>query len=403
MPNKLWQDVIASALQQRAAGNSVRQRRALRVIDATHVELDGRQLVNFASNNYLGLTHHPRVISAFESAARQYGVGSGAAALVSGYTDVHESAERAIAAWKQSESSVLLGSGYSANLAAVQTIAAVAGARPARFLLDRLVHASLIDAVRGSGADFRVFPHNGMDKLARLLAGASPDQLQVVVSESIFSMDSDAADLAGLAELKLRHPFLLLLDEAHGSGVYGPAGAGFAAEGSLQGIVDVSIVTLSKAIGVYGGAVCASRDFCEALVNFGRPFIYSTHLPPAVAAAVEAAIAVMRDEPQLQQRVRALARDVRRRLLEMGFTLPAGDSPIVPIILGGESETLAAAQSLREAGCLAVAIRPPTVPRGASRLRVTLSSEHRAEEVEELLEALGRIQSREKVPDNRKG
>lgn len=386
-----WQLAIDSALHCRVALNELRRRRPVRVLDATHVELDGQRCVNFASNNYLGLTHHRRVVDAFESATRKYGVGSGAAALVSGYTDAQASAERAIALWKGSESAVLLGSGYSANLAAVQTITAVAGERGVRFLLDRLVHASLIDAVRGSGAAFRVFPHNQLGKLARLLTGAESKQLQVVVTESIFSMDGDAADLAGIAKLKERHPFLLLLDEAHGSGVYGPAGAGYAAEAGLQSIVDISVVTLSKAAGVFGGAVCASSAFCEALVNFGRSYIYATNLPPALAVAVEAAIGVMHDEPQRQQHLRDNARYLRQRLKASGLAIPPGDSPIIPIGLGEEATALAAADRLREAGCLVVAIRPPTVPRGGSRLRVTLSSEHQPEEIEGLLAALQKI------------
>jgi 8-amino-7-oxononanoate synthase len=410
-----WQQAIESALSARDAANARRARRALRVIDATHVELDGRRYVNFASNNYLGLTHHPRLITAFEREAKRSGVGSGAAALVTGYSDAHAAAERAIAAWKGIESAVMLSSGYAANLAAVQTIAAIATTpgsdvprRPgsavaigsgssgylrarrggARFLLDKLVHASLVDAVRASGAEFRVFPHNHLEKLARLLSEADASQRQVVVTESIFSMDGDAADLAGIARLKGDHDFLLLLDEAHDSGVYGPNGAGYAAEVGLQSMVDISIVTLSKAIGVSGGAVCASRGFCEALVNFGRSFIYSTNVPPAVAAGVEAAIAVIQEEPQRQRRLREMSRDVRAKLAAMRFDLPAGDSPIIPVILGGEAESLAAAQSLREAGLLVVAIRPPTVPRGSSRLRITLSSEHTRDEIDALVEAM---------------
>ena len=212
-----------------------------------------------------------------------------------------------------------------------------------------------------------------------------------VVTESIFSMDGDAADLPGIARLKQKHPFLLLLDEAHGSGVYGSGGAGYAAELSLGSIVDVSIVTLSKAIGVIGGAVCASEKFCDAVVNFGRPYIYSTNLPPAAAMAVEAAIEVMRDEPQRQERLRALAIDVRNRLRQIGFEIASGDSPIIPVLLGDETEAMGAAGRLLEGGFLVVAIRPPTVPRGTSRLRITLSSEHGQEEVGGLLRVLESI------------
>ena len=393
MPSQHWNDAVEGALQKRRAANEFRQRRITRPLDAVHVEINGRRCVNFSSNDYLGLTHHPKVIAAFSS---QNGVVSGAAALVSGYSPAHASAERAIAKWKGTESAVMLGSGYATNLAAIQAMAAVGGDTGLTLLIDKLIHASLIDAVRSvCGSDkkisFRVFPHNHLQKLERLLEEMEPDRLCAVVTESIFSMDGDAADLPGIAKLKLKHPFLLLLDEAHGSGVYGPAGAGYAAELGLGSIVDVSIVTLSKAIGVVGGAVCASEKFCDAVVNFGRPYIYSTNLPPAAAAAAEAAIEVMRDEPERQQRVRALATDVRHRLRQIGFEIADGDSPIIPVLLGDETEAMRAAGRLLEGGFLVVAIRPPTVARGTSRLRITLSSEHRQEEVGGLLRVLESI------------
>lgn len=392
-----WQEAIESALAARHEANEHRRRQVVRALDATHVEIDGKRYVNFASNNYLGLTHHPRIVEAFQSTVEQFGVGSGAAALVSGYSPVHASTERAIAAWKGTEAAVLLNSGYAANVAAVQTLASIAGERGVRFLLDKLCHASLIDAVRGSGANFRIFPHNQLSKLRRLLEESDPHQLQVVVTESIFSMDGDAADLAGIARIKQDHRFFLLLDEAHGSGVYGPNGAGYAAEQGLQPIVDLTVVTLSKAIGVVGGAICASRAFCDAVVNFGRAYIYSTNMPAAAAAAVGAALRVLRDEPQRQQRLRDLSREVRLRLMEMQFKLPPGDSPIIPVILGGETESLAVAQRLRDAGLLVVAIRPPTVPRGGSRLRITLSCEHTREELEWLLSELKQLSTGERV------
>jgi 8-amino-7-oxononanoate synthase len=283
---------------------------------------------------------------------------------------------------------VLLASGYTANLAAVQMLAAVTSAsnRPIRFLLDKLCHASLVDAVQavsdGEKISYRVFPHNHLPKLERLLSEADPSTQQVVVTESIFSMDGDRANLAGIAELKNRFPFLLLLDEAHGSGVYGPGGSGLAAELGLKDSVDLTIVTLSKAIGCMGGAICGSRLMCDAVVNFARPYIFSTALPPAIAAAVTAALGVMRDEPQRQQRVRELARRVRQSL-----ALPDDDSPIIPIILGDETRALDAAEQLRSKGILTVAVRPPTVARGTSRLRLTLSCDHTDEEVAQLAAA----------------
>jgi 8-amino-7-oxononanoate synthase len=395
--------ILSEALEVRRAGQLLRARKLLRPLDAAHVQWEGRRLVNFASNNYLGLTHHPRLIEAMTQAIRQWGAGSGAAALVTGHTLPHAQAEAALARWKATQAALLLPSGYQANQAAVQMLAAL-DALPAaqarwpggvRFLVDKLAHASLIEAVRGSGRPFRVFPHNHLGKLERLLETAPPGQLQIVVTESIFSMDGDAADLPGLASLKQRHPFVLLLDEAHASGVYGPGGSGYAAEVGLGAIVDVTVITLSKALGLAGGAICTSTAFRDALLNFAPAAIYSTNIPPALAAGTEAALGILADEPARQQRLRALSRYLREQLVRSdqmeGGAGALPDSPIVPLLLRHEGQALSAAEELRRRGLLVVAIRPPTVPRGGSRLRITLTCEHRDEEIDLLVRALKEV------------
>ncbi|MDB5319183.1 MAG: 8-amino-7-oxononanoate synthase [Phycisphaerales bacterium] len=365
---------IAEDLGLRAGAHQLRSRRPLVPLSSTHVRIGDVDYVNFASNNYLGLTHHPRLIAAAEQSLRRDGLGSGAAALITGHTATHAQAKTDIARWKGTQDSVLLPSGYQANHAAVQTLVALGEkSGGVRFLIDKLAHASLLDAVRGASAEFRVFPHNHLAKVERLLADAPPNQLQVVLTESIFSMDGDAADLAGLVELKQRRPFILLLDEAHSSGVYSARGA------------DISVVTLSKAMGSIGGAVCGSTQFCAALVNYGRAYIFSTSVPPWVAAVASEAIAVMRDEPQRAARVRSLARRVRQAV---GLN---GDTPIVPVILGEEAQALEASRKLGEAGLLVPAVRPPTVPKGSSRLRITLSCDHTDPEVEHLLDILAEM------------
>ena len=393
IPGGEWESAAREALAGLTAANLRRTRRLITPIDTTHISWQGRRYVNFASNDYLGLAHHPAVIKAVADATGTSGAGSSASALITGYGPAHAEAEEQIASWKGTESAVLLPSGYQANLAAVQTLAAVAreSRREIRFLLDKLSHASLIDAVRATGATYRIFPHNHLGKLKRLLCEADATELQVVITESIFSMDGDAADLSGLADLKKTFPFMLMLDEAHASGVYGPDGSGLAAELGLGDIVDVAVITLSKAIGSGGGAVCGSRTFCEALINFARAYIYSTSLPPALAAAAVASIAIMKQEPQHQQRVRLLARRVRQGLKKASWELPAGDSPIIPLLLGTESAALQAAEGLLSDGLFVLAIRPPTVPRGSSRLRVTLSSSHTDEEADLLVRELGGI------------
>lgn len=387
-----WERSIRQRLEGLAVQRLHRKRQIVRPLDATHIEVDGRRYVNFASNNYLGLSHHPRVVEAAAEALRRNGAGAGASPLVTGHGPAHVAAERAIAAWKGTEAAVLLPSGYQANLAAVQTLAALGGGRgaagagrPVRFLFDKIVHASLIDAVFESRIHFRTFPHNNLQKLERMLEEFDPAEALVVITESVFSMDGDAADLEGLARLKQRRPFVLLLDEAHASGVYGPAGAGLAAERGLSQLADLTVVTLSKSLGCGGGAVCGSALLCDAVVNFGRGYVYSTALSPVMAAAAEAAVAVLRDEPWHQKRLRELSGRVRARLREGGLDVPAGDSPVIPVILKSEEAALAAASRLQDAGLWAVAIRPPTVPRGTSRIRLTLSSQHTDDEVELLL------------------
>jgi 8-amino-7-oxononanoate synthase len=388
-----FEALFAAELSRRAGASLLRSRRIVLPIDAVHVEIAGRRFVNFSSNNYLGLSHHPRIIRAMQAAAEEFGAGSAAAGLITGHTPQHAATEQAIARWKQTESAILLPSGYQANHAIVQTLAGIgeASGQRVRFLVDKLAHASLLDAIGGSGAAYRVYPHNRYEKLHRLLAEnleTEPNFLNVVVTESIFSMDGDAADLPALANLKKQYPFFLLLDEAHGTGVYGPAGAGYAAELGMRNIVDAGVITLSKAIGCVGGAVCGSQLLCDSLLNFGRAYIYSTSIPAPNAAAVRESISVMRDEPQRQERVRALSRKVREALLTGKIAPPPGDSPIIPIALGSESAAMQAADALAEAGLLTLPIRPPTVPRGTSRLRITLSCEHSDAEIELLIKSL---------------
>ena len=387
--NDRWTHIVNAHLEQLADRHQYRQRRIVRQIDATRVEVAGQILLNFSSNDYVGMSYHPAVRSAAIRTISNGSFGSGSAPLIGGYTSSHQSAEAAIAKWKGTESAILLPSGYQANAAAIQTAAVIGNlGGGVRFLVDKLAHASLIDAIRGSGEPFRVFPHNHMQKLARLLHDGDANVLQVVVTESIFSMDGDAADLATLAALKQAHGFLLLVDEAHATGVFGPHGTGLAHEMGLEEAVDVSVLTLSKAIGGIGGAVCASAAFCNALVNFARAYLFSTAIPPSTASAAEAAIGVLTTEPEHQVRVRQLARTVRATLASGGLNIPHGDSPIIPIILGSEEAAVEASQKLMQSGLFILPVRPPTVAPGTSRLRVTLSSAHSDRDIGRLIDEL---------------
>ncbi|HUB23983.1 MAG TPA: 8-amino-7-oxononanoate synthase [Tepidisphaeraceae bacterium] len=386
-----FEQLLLEQLRQRQSAGLLRSRRIIKPIDSLHLEIDGRPCVNFCSNDYLALSHHPRLIAAIEQALHTHGAGSGAAGLISGHSDLHAAAEKKIAQWKKMQSCVLLPSGYQANHAAVQTLAALIKPAGGRFLADKLIHASLLDAVRGTDVPMRVYPHNNLRKLRRLLSESHAGGADVVVSESIFSMDGDAADLAGLAELKREFPFVLLLDEAHATGVYGASGAGLAAEAGFQAEVDVSVVTLSKSLGLVGGAVCGSEEFCQAVLNFGRAYIYSTSVPAFIAAGVQAAIEILHDQPQRQRRLRDLAANFRKNIANAGLKVPPGDSPIVPIMLGSSEKAVEASDILLEKGILVLPVRPPTVPRGASRLRVTLSCDHSVEEVSRLGQALAEM------------
>jgi 8-amino-7-oxononanoate synthase len=380
-------ELLSAALQDLRDGHRYRQRRPVKVLDTVRVEIAGKILINFASNNYLGLTHHPAVLEAARTAMESSGYGSGAAPLVTGHTQFHADAEKAIATWKGTQDAVLFPSGFQANQAAISAVPGLAGRRGVRvrFLIDKLSHASLIDAVRSTGDYWRTFPHNNTKKLRTLLSKSALEDMTIVITESIFSMDGDAADLRSLASLKQEIPFLLILDEAHASGVYGPGGSGLASELGVSHAVDLSIVTLSKALGGIGGAICGSANWCRSIVNFARSYIFSTALPAAAAAAATAAISVMAAEPHRQQRVRELAKRVRRQL---SAESPPSDSPIIPVILGSESKAMEISEKLQENGLLVPAIRPPTVARGTSRLRITLSCEHTDEQVERLLDVL---------------
>jgi 8-amino-7-oxononanoate synthase len=391
-------DLAARAMAERSAASLRRERRPIRPIDATRLERDGRKLVNFSGNDYLGLAHDARVAEAIMRAARENRVGSGSAALVVGYTDAHRRAERALAAWKGVDDAVLLPSGYQANVAAIQSLAAIAAGagRKPRFLVDKLVHASLIDAVRSTETELRVFPHNGLAKLARLLddVGEKPgaDRLDVVVTESIFSMDGDRADLAGIVALRRQGArFALVVDEAHATGLYGPAGAGLVAELGLTGDVDLGIATFSKAAGVIGGAVYGPSTMVDAVVNLGRAYLYTTAVPPLIGDAVAASIEAMRDADDRRARLRANVDRLRAGIARLQLATIEGDSPIVPAILGDAARTLDASRRLAEAGHLVIAVRPPTVAPGTSRLRITVNSEHTVEQVDGLLDALTRV------------
>ena len=356
--------------------------RELRLLESAQgplVKLDGREMINFSSNDYLGLADSAVLRQAMQDGVEKYGTGSGASRLVCGTLKPHRELEEVLAAFKGTEAALAFSSGYAT---AMGTLPALVGTGDT-VILDKLCHASLVDAARLSGATIRVFPHNHLGKLEKLLASAKGRVL--VVTESIFSMDGDRCPLAEIVELKDRHGAWLMLDEAHAVGVIGPQGRGLAAELGLEKRVELQMGTLSKALGLSGGYLAASKQVIDWLINRARSFIYSTAPSPALAHAACVCVSEVIQGREGDLRRLRLWEHLRRLRPQV---LPA--SAIVPEIIGDERETLALSTRLRDSGLLIPAIRYPTVARGSARLRITVSSAHTESQIERLMQALDR-------------
>ena len=392
--------LVPSLADSRAAGR-YRARRTVesREPGATRLRVDGRDVTAFCSNDYLGLADHPRVTEAFIEAARRWGVGSGAAHLVSGHCREHRLLEEAVAVFTGRPRALLFSTGYMANLA---VIGAIVG-RGDRVLEDRLNHASLLDAGLASGARFARYAHCDPASLEKWLGADFPGTERrrpggkplragsraVVATDGVFSMDGDVAPLRELAAVCRRHDAWLMVDDAHGFGVLGASGRGsLEAAGLTASDVPILMCTLGKAFGVFGAFVAGSETLIETLIQRGRSYIYTTALPPALAAAARAALAVQTEEAWRRERVLAHAARFRAAATALGFELLPSDTPIQPIVTGNETAALAASEALLAEGLWVPAIRPPTVPSGRSRLRVTLSAAHEDADVDRLLAAL---------------
>jgi 8-amino-7-oxononanoate synthase len=341
------------------------------------VILDGKPVLLLCSNNYLGFADHPRVREAAADAAMRCGVGAGASRLVSGTMTIHERLERQLAQFEGTESSLLFGSGYLANLGVLSTL----GRSGQTIFSDALNHASIIDGCRLARSETFVYRHCDLDHLAWALAehGREGD---VIVTDSVFSMDGDVAPIAEIVALARRHGALVVVDEAHATGTLGPGGRGAVAGAGLEGATDVVIVgTLSKALGSYGGYVCASREIVELLLNSARSVIYSTALPPAAAAAALTALELLLEQPLRPQKLQSHADGLRTELVRAGVAAPAGSTQIIPLIVGDAEGAIAISAAALARGVFAQAIRPPTVPAGSSRLRLTVMASHTPSEL----------------------
>ncbi|MEO5343285.1 MAG: 8-amino-7-oxononanoate synthase [Gammaproteobacteria bacterium SHHR-1] len=371
-------DLQQTRQQQRYRSNRVLQRDG--VICRTE---DGRELLAFCSNDYLGLSQHPQVVAAFQRGAERYGVGSGAAHLINGHGPAHQALEEELAEFLGRPRALLFSTGYMANLALISTLLG----RGDWVVQDRLNHASLLDGAQLSRARLKRYAHADLaDARQRLTQTGSGATL--LATDGVFSMDGDLAPLAGLQGLCSQHHSWLLLDDAHGFGVLGK-GRGTAAHYGLTATDNlIQMITLGKALGTFGAAVVASEAVIETLIQRARPYIFTTASPPANAEASRAALRLLASEHWRREHLQALIARFRQGAEQIGLPLMASTTPIQPLLLGSEARALAWSRGLEQAGILVSAIRPPTVPQGASRLRITLSAEHSPEQVDRLLDAL---------------
>jgi 8-amino-7-oxononanoate synthase len=361
------------------------------------IEISGRPLINFSTNDYLGLANDPRLREAAIGAIGEFGVGAGASRLISGTQSPHLRLERALAKWKGTEATICFSSGYAAALGTIPALVSKSDV----VLLDKLCHASLIDGAKLSGAILRVFPHNHLGKLESHLEWARrghPGKRILILTESVFSMDGDRAPLRELVELKKRFDALLMLDEAHAVGVIGPNGRGLAAAESVSEDVDIQMGTLSKALGASGGYICGSRNLIEWLINRARSFMYSTAPPPGVAAGALVAVDFLSSSEGEERRLL-----LWKKIRLMQEVIPTSglnkkDAPagaIFPWIVGDEQATLDLASALQNEGFLVPAIRYPTVAKGSARLRITVTAAHQEDQIRSLCEAIKRMTKHE--------
>ncbi len=393
-------EFTSQELRNIADAGLLRKLRTLESPQGPLIRLENREVINFSSNDYLGLSQNEELQSAMTEAVARFGVGSGASRLICGNLAAHDQLDQTIAAFKNTEAALAFSSGYATALG---TLPALCG-KDDTIILDKLSHASLIDAAKLSGAALRVFPHHNLDKLAHLLKSTrakSSSTRILVVTESVFSMDGDAAPLREIVELCETHDAMLLVDEAHGVGVLGPGGRGLVAELGLEKRVPLQMGTLGKALGVSGGYIAASRGMIDLLINKARSFIYSTAPPPAVACTATRAVEIVQSVhgDELRKKLRenlnkARAFSPHSSIPHGGLKARAPLAAILPIIIGDESVAMQTSAALLERGFLIPAIRYPTVARGSARLRLTLSAAHETIQIEGLVACLHDLMSK---------
>jgi 8-amino-7-oxononanoate synthase len=395
MARASWRERIETAQAERAANSRVRVRRVVTHRDGARAEVldatgTSRKLLNFCSNDYLGLSQHFAVVNALQDAASREGAGGVASHLVCGHHALHEALEKELADWLGAPRALLFSTGFMANLAVVQALLGDDDV----CVQDRLNHASLIDAARLAGCRLRRYPHGDSSGALRLLRD-SEQGVAMIATDGVFSMDGDVAPLRELALVARVQKALLYVDDAHGVGVVGPDGRGSVAEAELTvDQVPLQLVTLGKALGGHGAAVVGDAALIEHLAQTARPYIYTTALPPAQAAATLAAVKLARSEDWRRGKLYDLIAHFRERAAKAGLVLLPSDTPIQPVICGSDTRALSMSATLEQRGYWVAAIRPPTVPEGRARLRVTLSALHSHADVDGLVDALGRARDK---------
>ncbi len=360
--------------------------RPLRVLESaqdTEVVVDGARVLNLSSNNYLGLTTHPRLKAAMVAATEQWGAGSGAVRTIAGTMSVHEELERKLAEFKHTEASLVFQSGFTANLGVLQVLVKDGDV----IISDELNHASIIDGIRLSKAERSIFKHKDMDDLERHLERHREKRVKLVVTDGVFSMDGDIAPLPAIVERSERHGALVMVDDAHASGVLGKNGRGTVNHFGLDGRVDLQIGTLSKAIGVLGGYAASTQTVRDFLIHRARPFLFSTSHPPGVAAACSAALDVLLAEPERIDRLWKNTARFKAGLKRLGFETGGSETPITPVIVGKGATAMAFSDRLFKMGVFAQGIGYPTVPEGRARIRTIVTSAHTETQLDQALEA----------------
>jgi glycine C-acetyltransferase len=381
-------DYLKDELGTLQEGGLLLHPRILEGMTGARARFDGRDVINLASNNYLGLASHPRMNRAAADAALRLGAGSGAVRTIAGTMSLHRELEERFAAFKHAESALMFQSGFTANAG---TVAAILSKEDV-IVSDRLNHASIIDGARLSRAEIAVFDHRDADHADRLLTEtAGPGRRQLLITDGVFSMDGDIAPLPDLVEVAERHGAIMMIDDAHASGVLGKGGAGTVDHFGLHGRVDVQVGTLSKAIGVLGGFIAGPAHLTEWLQNRGRPYLFSTSAPPAVVAACIEALAIIEDEPDRLARLWSNTASLKAGLTSLGFDTGTSETPITPVITGEEEVTQTFARRLFEDGVFCPAIVFPTVGKGMARVRTIVTADHTDDDLAEALEVFGRV------------